>query len=133
MVRPCFLVIDREYSASISTRKLVIETAKFNVITAYSAQEAIETFAAFPAIAGVVLDAGIRDMSCGDLTARIKESNPKLPVVVISSPGTTECEGADHMLESFEPGRLLMLLQSLVPEAAAAIEKRNEQLNQTQP
>lgn len=27
MVRPCFLVIDREYSGSISTRKLVIETA----------------------------------------------------------------------------------------------------------
>jgi DNA-binding NtrC family response regulator len=133
MVRPCFLVIDREYSASISTRKLVIETAKFNVITAYSAHEALETFAAFPAIAGVVLDAGIRDMTCCDLTASIKESNPKLPVVVISSPGTHECDGADYQLESFEPGRLLTLLQSLVPEAAAAIEKRNEQLNQTLP
>jgi DNA-binding NtrC family response regulator len=133
MVRPCFLVIDREYSASISTRKLVIETAKFNVITAYSAQEALETFDAFPAIAGIVLDGGIRDMSCCDLTAKIKATNPRMPIVVISSPGTHECKDADHMLESFEPGRLLVLLQSLVPEAAAAIEKRNEQLNQTQP
>jgi DNA-binding NtrC family response regulator len=133
MVRPCFLVIDREYSASISTRKLVIETAKFNVITAYSAQEALETFAQFPAISGVVLDAGIRDMSCCDLTAKVKELNPKLPVIVISAPGTHECPGADHLLESFEPQRLLNLLQKLVPEAAAAIEKRNEQLNQTQP
>jgi DNA-binding NtrC family response regulator len=128
MVRPCFLVIDREYSASISTRKLVIETAKLNVITAYSAQEALETYEKFPAIAGVVLDAGIRDMACCDLTAKLKAANPGLPVVVISSPNTHECEGADHILESFEPNRLLELLKTLVPEATAAIEKRNETL-----
>lgn len=36
MIRPCFLVIDREFPGSISTRKLVLETAKFNVLTAYS-------------------------------------------------------------------------------------------------
>jgi hypothetical protein len=34
MDRPCFLVVDQEYPGSISTRKLVIETGKFNVITA---------------------------------------------------------------------------------------------------
>jgi DNA-binding NtrC family response regulator len=133
MVRPCFLVIDREYSASISTRKLVIETAKFNVVTAYSAAEAVETLSAFPKINGVVLDAGIRDMTCCDLVARIKEFDAKLPVVVISSPGTHECPQADHLLESFEPARLLALLQSLDPSATEAIEKRNEQLNQILP
>jgi DNA-binding NtrC family response regulator len=133
MVRPCFLVIDREYSGSISTRKLVIETAKFNVITAYSATEAIDTLKAFPRIHGVVLDAGIRDMSCNDLVAAIKIEQPQLPVVVISSPGTYECPQADHLLESFEPGRLLTLLQSLVPVDTAAIEKQNERLNQILP
>jgi hypothetical protein len=107
MVRPCFLVIDREYSGSISTRKLVIETAKFNVITAYR--------------------------TCCDLVAGIKTQSPKMPVVVISSPGTHECEQADHMLETFEPARLLMLLQSLVPLETAEIEQRNEQLNQIRP
>ncbi len=133
MVRPCFLVIDREYSGSISTRKLVIETAKFNVVTAYSAAEAVDTLSTFPKINGVVLDAGIRDMTCCDLVAKIKEADAKLPVVVISSPGTHECPQADHMLESFEPARLLALLQSIVPTETAAIEKRNEQLNQIQP
>jgi DNA-binding NtrC family response regulator len=133
MVRPCFLVIDREYSGSISTRKLVIETAKFNVITAYSAQEALDTLKAFPRMSGVVLDAGIRDMSCNDLVAAIKAEQPQLPVVVISSPGTSECPQADHLLESFEPGRLLNLLQSIVPADTAAIEKQNEKLNQIMP
>jgi DNA-binding NtrC family response regulator len=133
MVRPCFLVIDREYSGSISTRKLVIETAKFNVITAYSAQEALDTLAVFPKLNGIVLDAGVRDMTCCDLVAGIKTQSPKMPVVVISSPGTHECEQADHMLETFEPARLLMLLQSLVPLETAEIEQRNEQLNQIRP
>jgi len=54
VVRPCFLVIDREFPGSISTRKLVLETAKFNVITSYSAQEAVETLKKFPALQGVV-------------------------------------------------------------------------------
>jgi len=133
MVRPCFLVIDREYSGSISTRKLVIETAKFNVITAYSAQEALETLDMYPRIHGVVLDSGIRDMLCCDLVAGIKARQPKLPVIVISSPGTHECDGADYQLETFEPARLLNLLQSLVPVEAAEIERRNEQLNQIMP
>jgi DNA-binding NtrC family response regulator len=124
MVRPIFLVIDREYSGSISTRKLVIETAKFNVITAYSAIEALDTLQVFPRVTGVVLDAGIRDMACNDLVGALKDRYPELPVVVISSPGTYECPQADH---------LLTLLQSLVPAEASAIEKQNEKLNQIMP
>ena len=60
-------MIDREFAGSISTRKLLIETAKFNVITAYSASEAIETIGRFPAVNGVVLDASLGDMECDDL------------------------------------------------------------------
>jgi CheY-like chemotaxis protein len=133
MVRPCFLVIDREYSGSISTRKLVIETAKFNVVTSYSATEAIDTLQAFPSLSGIVLDAGMRDMKCCDLVARLKEIAPRLPVIVISAPGTHECPQADHLLESFEPSKLLALLQALVPAETAAIEKRNEQLTKLEP
>ena len=131
MVRPCFLVIDREYSGSISTRKLVIETAKFNVITSYSASEAIDTLRDFPNLDGVVLDAGVRDMPCCELVAQIKQESTGLPVIVISAPGTHECPQADHLLESFEPAKLLALLQSLVPAETAAIEKRNEELTKT--
>jgi DNA-binding NtrC family response regulator len=130
MVRPCFLVIDREYSGSISTRKLVIETAKFNVITAYSAAESLETLTLFPNITGVVLDAVIRDMSCCDLIASIKQRNTKLPIIVISPPGTHDCPQADYLLESFDPGRLLTLLRRLDPVASAAIEKKNEELDE---
>ncbi len=130
MIRPCFLVIDREYSGSISTRKLVIETAKFNVITAYSAAESLDTLTLFPSINGIVLDGGIRDMSCCDLVAAIKQRDAKLPIIVVSAPGSHHCPQADYMLESFDPVRLLALLQSLVPAAAAVIEKTDEHLSQ---
>lgn len=128
MTRPCFLVIDREYSGSISTRKLVIETAKFNVITAYSSDEAIDTLIMFPAVRGVVLDAGMKDMPCESLVQKLKSVGPSVPIIVVTAPGILKCTGADHYLESFEPSRILSRLQKLEPEQTATIEKQNETL-----
>jgi len=132
MTRPCFLVVDREYSGSISTRKLVIETAKLNVITAYSGHEAVETLKRFPLISGVVIDAGIKDASCAELVEELRAIDSDLPLIVVNTPGSAHCPGASHYLESFEPARLLELLRTLNPEAAANIEARNEHLSKTQ-
>jgi DNA-binding NtrC family response regulator len=132
MIRPCFLVIDREFPGSISTRKLVIETAKFNVLTAYSGVEAREMFERFPAINGAVLDAGIEDVPCNDLVHELKAKRPKLPVIVIGAPGCPECPEADFLLESFLPSKLLDILRGLMPEETGIIEKRNEDLSREQ-
>lgn len=132
MVRPCFLVIDREFAGSISTRKLVIETAKFNVLTAYSSLEAIATLKAYPALNGAVVDGNMPHMPCGELIASLKQIKPGLPVVAVSAPGATPCQGADYHLESFDPRKLLGILQSLEPQQTAAIEQRNEELSRDQ-
>jgi DNA-binding response OmpR family regulator len=129
MIRPCFLVIDREFPGSISTRKLVIETAKYNVLTAYSGQEALETFTRYPALNGVVLDSGLEDIPCTEVAAKLKLLSPGTPVIVIAAPGFDGCPQADYILESFDPAKLLEILRSLRPEAAAEIEHRNEQLS----
>jgi DNA-binding response OmpR family regulator len=129
MIRPCFLVIDREFPGSISTRKLVIETAKFNVLTAYSGLEALDVFTRFPAVSGVVLDGGLEDVPCREIARKIKLIQPKVPIIVISAPGFTGCPEADYQLESFDPAKLLEILRSLKPEASALIEKRNEELS----
>jgi DNA-binding NtrC family response regulator len=128
MVRPCFLVIDREFPGSISTRKLVIETAKFNVITAYSAHEALETLVQFPAIHGVVIDAEIHGMSCDELATELKRIKPGIPLIVICAPGDAECNAADYQVESLDPRKLLEALKKLNPEEVAAIEAREERL-----
>ncbi|MDP9050895.1 MAG: response regulator [Acidobacteriota bacterium] len=129
MPRPCFLVVDREFSANISTRKLIIETAKFNVITAYSGRESLETAERFPAIDGVVLDAGLRDMPADDVVNTLKKRYPKLPIIVICAPGADDCPAADYHLEFFDPATLLELLQKLRPEETRAIQERNQALS----
>jgi CheY-like chemotaxis protein len=129
MIRPCFLVIDREFPGSISTRKLVIETAKFNVLTAYSGKEAIEVFTRFPAVSGVVLDGGLDDIACDEVASKLKVIQPKIPIIVIATPGFTGCPQADYQLESFDPAKLLEILRGLAPDASAKIEKRNEELS----
>lgn len=128
MPRPCFLVLDREFSGNISTRKLVLETSKFNVITAYSGREAIETVERFPAIDAAVLDAGVRDLQIEDVAQRIKQLKPKIPIIVICAPGGFTCPDADYHLEYFDPEELLKLLQQLFPHATQAIRARNEEL-----
>lgn len=130
MYRPCFLVVDRESSSAISTRKLIIETAKFNVITAYSSTEAIDTLKRFPALDGVVTDSGMTDMECDTLIASLKAVRKEIPVVVICTPRGTPSKLADHSLETFDPKKLLDLLQKLQPEATAHIERRNEDLEE---
>ncbi len=128
MVRPCFLVIDREHAGAISTRKLVIETAKFNVLTAYSSSEAIETLRQFPNLDGAVVDGAIGDMPCADLVRNLREIRPNLPVIAICPGGLSACEGATRELETFDPKQLLAILQKLVPVATVEIEKREEDL-----
>ena len=122
------MVVDREYAGSISTRKLVIETAKLNVITAYSGAEAIELLERFPGVDGVVLDAGVTDIACGELVRRFKQLQPETPVVVIGTPRPVRCDGADHYLDSFEPAKLLSLLQRINPEAREVLDREAAKL-----
>lgn len=126
IARPCFLVIDPEHSGSISTRKLVIESAKLNVITAYSAEEALETVRKFPAVDGVVCNTDVRDMPLPNLVQAMKQLSPRMPVVLIGPnlAGTA----ADYYVESFDPRLLLDTLQGLMPEKVSAIMEREDEL-----
>jgi response regulator RpfG family c-di-GMP phosphodiesterase len=129
LIRPCFLVIDREHSGSISTRKLVIETAKFNVITAYSGAEAIQTLKRLPAMDGVVIDAGITDLPCSEVVKQLKAIQSNVITIVVGTLGNDPCAGADHYLETFNPAKLLSLLQKLQPENTAMILEIDERLS----
>lgn len=126
MTRPCFLVIDREYPGSISTRKLVIETAKFNVLTAYDAEEGIRTLERFPNVDGVVVDADRDDMPCSELVDRLRAVRSNLPIVVTSANAEQSCGKGVHYVESFDPKSLLALLQKLYEEATKQVKNRDE-------
>ena len=107
----------------------MIETAKFNVITAYSSQEAIDTLRKFPLLDGVVTDSGMSDMVCDTLIGELKAVRPDMPVIVVRTPRGSSCDRVDFLLDSFNPTQLLELLQSLQPEVTKQIEIRTRDLS----
>lgn len=127
-MRPCFLVVDNEYPESISTRKLVIETAKMNVITTYSVEEAIETLVRFPAVDGVVIDSEVKGIPCAKLVTHLQAIRPNLPVVVVSPGGDERCEGQHHHVSSYNPRELLTKLQQICPTEFRQAIGRDEEL-----
>ena len=82
----------------------------------------------FPAVDGVVLDAGIDDVPSSEIVRFIKALRPKLAVVAINAPGQPWCEGADYHLDYFDPVQLLALLQSFHPEETAETKAHDKDL-----
>jgi len=118
MPRATFLIVEVEPPEGISARKLVLETAKHNVITAYSAHEGLELFHRFPAIDALVVHSEIRDMPLARVLAQIKRERPDLPTIVVSPRAGAHHKNADHVLSSHQPQKLLQLLETIAPQAA---------------
>ncbi len=112
MARPVFLVIEVEQPDGLSTRKLVLETAKYNVLTAHSGEEALEIAGDHP-VDAIVLHHGMRDISPPKLVPRLKEAQPTTPLVLLVPDGGGRRKGVDHVVSSHEPAELLRLLQEL--------------------
>ena len=126
ILRPCFLVVDPEFAGSISTRKLVLETAKFNVITAYSYPEAVALLELFPNVHGVVVSADRRGEAEAFLTL-VRDRYPGIKRVLTGDTGSNEVL-ADRSVENFSPDKLLKTLREMFPAAAATLSGNEERL-----
>lgn len=102
------LMIEPEMPESVSARKLVLETAKHNVITAYGGVEGIALFKRFPGVDAVFLHSELNDYDCAKVAKQIRAANATIPIVVLSPTGHTRC-GAEitRVLPSHEPQRIL--------------------------
>jgi DNA-binding NtrC family response regulator len=128
MLRPCFLVIDQEFPGSISTRKLVLETAKYNVITAYSSREALEILRRFPGLDGIVLNASGHEEHCHSLVEKFRKLAPGIRIVLTSGKDTVDCGTVDLHLDSYDPRKLLAALAKMFPEETARLVQRDDEL-----
>jgi len=95
----------------LSARKLVLETGKFNVITAYSGQEALRLFEKFPTSDAVILHTSLRDLPCDEIVNKIREIRNDVTIIVLMAAHGHYCEGAKYHVNSHEPQELLNLLQ----------------------
>ena len=124
-VRPTILVAEPEALQSLSVRKLVLETAKFNVLTAHSTREAAELFAIFPNVSGVVLVSGDKAIDCNTIADLVKRSYPATPVIVLLQ-GNGFYKTADVNLPACNPDELLDKMRELFGDPRR-LEEQNEQ------
>lgn len=111
MARPTILIIEPEPKEALSVRKLVVETAKFNVLTAYSSEEGEQLLRLYPRVDAMVIVAEVKD--CNRAVKAAKSKNQSRPVIVLSANRNRRCNHAEHHISSHEPEELVNLLRSL--------------------
>jgi CheY-like chemotaxis protein len=111
--RLSFLIIETEPSDGLSTRKLLLESAKHNVITAYSGKEGIEMFKRFPNVDAICIDAELNDLRSSDVAKKVRNNNPKIRIVGLSPRLAALCDWADQTIDSHDPAALLKLLEEM--------------------
>lgn len=112
--RPTLIVAEPEPGEALSTRKLVLETSKFNVLTAHSTEEALDIFQSFPHVACIVAVA-CEEIDCAPIVKFVRTvRGGGIPVIVLSPRHGYRCAGADHHLSSHDPEGLVQLLRSIL-------------------
>lgn len=114
MPRPTFLVVESEPGHALSTRKLVLETSKFNVLTAHSWKEARDLFALFPSVDAVIVSNELgAGKECVDFVQQVKNRSPQPATVYLTPLHAHGCDGIDHLVQSHDPEALVELMRSL--------------------
>jgi CheY-like chemotaxis protein len=108
-----FLIIESERTDGLSTRKLLLESAKHNVVTAYSAKEGVEMYKRFPNVDAVCIEAELKDLKGARVARSIKDINPKIRIVGLSPRLAARCDWADKTIDSHDPNALLELLEEM--------------------
>jgi CheY-like chemotaxis protein len=103
-------MIEVEQPEGISARKLVLEAARHNVLTAYSGKVGLELLRRFPNVDVAVIHTELDGSSFEETVREIKALRPDLPVIGISPVVNRKPQGADQILSSYDPQDLLGLL-----------------------
>ncbi len=123
-MRPALLVAEREPENALTVRKLILETAKYNVLTAYSAKEAVEAIQTFPNVSAAVITSNLGAENDCEIVARaVKQANSDIPTIYLSPTGLMECRWADYTLSTYEPEQLLGLVRRLLGDPAKSAQQ----------
>ena len=101
-------MIETEQPEGLSARKLVVETAKHNVITACRAEDGLKLLRRFPKVDAVLVHGLLAQ--CQALIQQIPAIAPGVPVIVAAPDLGREYPGAAYVVPSHEPAALLRLL-----------------------
>ena len=103
------LMIEPEQPEALSARKLVVETEKHNVLTAYNVAVGLDLLRRFPNVDAVIVHIHcIRERP--GLLKEIKSLVPLTPLVVASPSGNETPPEADYTVDSHRPDAMVALL-----------------------
>ena len=109
-MRVIVLMIEVEQPEGLSARKLVLETSKHNVITAYNGRDGIQLFRRFPDMDAVVIHVDVSDMHFEEIVRQIREIRPNIPIIALSPVGALAIAGVEYVIPSHEPQAILKVL-----------------------
>ena len=109
------LMIEEEQPEGLSTRKLVVETAKHNVITAYNKEDGLSLLRRFPKVDAVLIHDRLLDDE--NFIGEVKQTAPGVTVIV-ASPRDEFHEGTDFVVSSYDPQAVLSLLERVFVKMA---------------
>lgn len=112
MIRPTFIVAEPEPDQALSARKLLLESFKFNVITAHSVEETVELVRTFPKVDALVIHCNLPNFDSAEAIKNVKDTVPKLTIIALT-PTDQELRWADYVVHSHEPEGLLELVHKL--------------------
>lgn len=103
------LMIEPEQPEALSARKLVVETAKHNALTAYDTNVGIELLRRFPKVDAVLVHSHCLE-KFPKVLAEIKKMVPRTPIVVASPGRNDNPPEADFVVDSHRPDTMVQLL-----------------------
>jgi len=111
-VRPTFIVAEPEPEQALSSRKLLLETFKFNVVTAHSVEETLDMVKCFPRSDALIVHCRLPQFDAEKVIKTVKNNAPEMPIIALC-PTERELKWADHIVHSHHPQELLELVQRL--------------------
>jgi CheY-like chemotaxis protein len=111
-IRLVVLMVEVEQPEGISARKLILETARHNVLTAYDGNTAVKLLERFPNVDLAVLHTELEGEPFSRTVRRLREIRSDLYIVAITPISHVRLDGVDKVLNSHEPQQLLDFLAS---------------------
>jgi hypothetical protein len=108
------LMIESEQPEGLSARKLVVETAQHNVLTAYNAEDGLGLLKRFPNV-DVVMVHGAVLADHPSVVADVRAHAPDKPIILASPFADVNCPEADFFVDSHNPQDLLGVLEKDIP------------------
>ena len=114
MKKLVILMMEEEQPEGLSARKLVVETVKHNVLTAYSLEDGLDLLHRFPNVDMIMVHSRLLKKD-PNLLSEVRAVCPDKPIVLATPFASETRPEVDFVVDSHRPHDLVNLLSSADP------------------